>query len=141
MVSYRVSDSYPQADRPQTRIYFFTHPTSRWARLGIAWIVFVLVICLLFAVLQQSMAIRFSDRFTAWQYQDFVSNPINVRRTIRLADRQFFFKIQVLLNSLIYAPVLLFFLRRAYHIWDRRRAVLYVGYVIVGASFVMRMIA
>jgi hypothetical protein len=46
---------------------------SPLAKLGIAWIIVVLVISVAVANLQQSLVISFMERFTAWQYQDFVS--------------------------------------------------------------------
>lgn len=42
------------------------------AKLGIAWITFVLILAFVFANLQQSLVISYMERFTAWQFQDFV---------------------------------------------------------------------
>ena len=47
----------------------------------------------------------------------------------------------MLFNATLYAPILMFFVRRAYFIWDRQRVVLISGYTIVSASFVMAVIA
>ena len=54
---------------------------------------------------------------------------------------KWFFQLQMLFNSTLYAPILLFFVRKAYYIWDRKKTVLYAGYTLVGASFVMAIIA
>ena len=113
-----------------------------WARLEVIWITFVTFVCLAFAMMQLSMGVLHHDHFTGWRYQDFVGVTIQLPRCRTVVtDLQFYFEIQGILGGFVYAPVLLFFLRRTYYLWDRNRAVLYTGYAIIGASFVMQMVA
>ena len=56
-------------------------------------------------------------------------------------DVQWFHRFQILLTATLYAPILIFYVRRAYHIWQRSRVVLYIGYALVATSFVMSIIA
>lgn len=54
-------------------MYFRTRKDDPFiAKLGIGWIIFVLMLCVALANLQQAMVISQQERFTAWQYQDFV---------------------------------------------------------------------
>lgn len=43
------------------------------AKVGIAWIICVLMLCFVLSSLQQSMVLGYAERFAAFQYQDFVS--------------------------------------------------------------------
>ena len=63
----------------QLKQYLSTSDVVPIARLGMAWIVIVLIACVATANLQQSMVIKYAERFTAWQYQDFV-RPLTLQR-------------------------------------------------------------
>lgn len=56
----------------QLKLYLTTADILPIARLGMIWIIIVLVACVATANLQQAMVIRYAERFAAWQYQDFV---------------------------------------------------------------------
>ena len=56
-------------------------------------------------------------------------------------DVQWFHRLQLLLTATLYAPILIFYVRRAYHIWEKSRVVLYVGYTMVITSFAMSIVA
>ena len=73
MVSVCCTPLYRSMLTQQVRTYFETRHDSLWARLGIIWITVVLVFCVVTGNVQQSMVIVYHERFTAWQYQDFVS--------------------------------------------------------------------
>jgi hypothetical protein len=61
-----------------TRMYYRTRRDDPpLAKLGIAWIILVLLATVVMANVQQSFVIEWMERFTAWQFQDFVRIPLD----------------------------------------------------------------
>jgi hypothetical protein len=121
---HRLSAVSLQATTDNQVYSYFQGPRrdSRLARLGVVYLCFMSLAHIVLCNYQTARVITYFDRFAAVLFTDFVRPRWSQTKGPR--STQWLFSLGTLIKLFITVPVLVFFSRRAYIIWNRSKVVL-----------------